>query len=105
MRTFTGQKSISSIDRLTYTGSKSEFSSVAKNVTCYLRPLTEEQASMNGFQYGTGFSAIFEVSIDVREGDRVTIEGEVYTVRGVVNHNRGINTQYKRALLMNAENA
>lgn len=105
MRTFTGQKSVSSIDRLTYTGSKSAFSSVATGVSCYLRPLTEEQSSMNGMQYGTGFSAIFEVDIDIKEGDRVTIEAEVYTVRGVVNHNRGINTQYKRALLMNAEAA
>jgi hypothetical protein len=105
MRTFTGQKSISSIDRLTYTGSKSVFASVAASVSCYLRPLTEEQASMNGFQYGTGFSAIFEVAIDIQEGDRVTIDSEVYTVRGVVNHNRGINTQYKRALLMKSENA
>jgi hypothetical protein len=105
MRTFTGQKSISAITRQTYSGSpsKSSYASVG-TATCYLRPLTEEQASMNGMQFGTGFTAIFETSVDVREGDKLTIDTVVYTVRGVVNHDRGVNTAYKRCLLMKAEN-
>lgn len=106
MLTFTGQKSISAISRQSYSGSptKSVYASVG-TATCYLRPLTEEQAAMNGFQFGTAFAAIFETSVDVREADKLTIDSIVYTVRGVVNHDRGRNTAYKRALLTKAENA
>lgn len=106
MLTFTGQKSITAITRQTYSGSpsKSAFASVG-TATCYLRPLNEDQASMNGMQYGTGFSAIFETSVDVREGDKITISSVVYNVHGVVNHDRGTNTSYKRCLLTKAENA
>lgn len=109
MRTFTSQNAVSTIARLSYSGSpsKSSFSTVASNVSCYLRPLSEEQASMNGYQYGTAFSAIFETSIDIQEADRVTLTGDnagVYTVRGVVNHNRGRATAYKRCLLTKPEN-
>lgn len=106
MRSFTGQKTVSAISRQTYSGSpsKSTYSSVG-TATCYLRPLTEEQAAMNGMQYGTSFSAIFETSVDVREADKLTIDGVVYTVRGVVNHDRGFATAYKRALLTKPENA
>ena len=106
MLKFTGEKIVSAITRQTYTGtpSKSSYASVG-TATCYLRPLTEEQASMNGIQYGTGFSAIFETSVDIREADKITIDSIVYTVRGVVNHDRGSNTPYKRALLTKAENA
>lgn len=106
MLTFTGQKAISAITRQTYSGtpSKSSYSSVG-TASCYLRPLSEEQASMNGFQYGTGFSAIFETSVDIREGDKIVISGVTYTCRGVVNYDRGFNTQYKRALLQKPENS
>ena len=105
MRTFTGQQTVSAISRQTYSGSpsKSSYSSVG-TASCYLRPLTEEQSSMNGMQYGTGFSAIFETSVDVQEGDKLTISSIQYTVRGVVNHDRGRNTPYKRCLLLKAEN-
>lgn len=106
MRTFTGQKTISAITRQTYSGSpaKSSYASVG-TATCYLRPLTEDQASMNGFQYGTAFSAIFETSVDIREQDKLTIGGVVYMVHGVVNHDRGINTSYKRCLITKAQTA
>lgn len=106
MRTFTGQKTISAISRQTYSGSpsKSSYSSVG-TATCYLRPLTEDQSSMNGFQYGTAFSAIFETSVDIQEADKIVISGVTYTVHGVVNHDRGISTSYKRCLITKAENA
>ena len=106
MLKFTGEKIVTAITRQTYSGSpqKSSYSSVG-TATCYLRPLTEEQASMNGFQYGTGFSAIFETSVDIREADKLTIGGLVYSVRGVVNHDRGGVVAYKRVLLTKAENA
>jgi len=75
-----------------------------KTYTCYLRPLNEEQSASNGVQFGLGFSIIVEVDFDIREGDKVTIDTVEYTIRGVVNHDRGIRTQYKKCLALKAEN-
>lgn len=77
------------------------FSSV---FTCYLRPLNELQSAENGVQYGLGFQVIVECEVDIREGDKITIEGVEYTLRGVVNHDRGGATRYKRAVGVKAEN-
>ena len=98
MKFFTGQKSITAILRQTYTGDKSAYASVG-TATGYLRPLTEEQSSVNGLQYGNGFSLIVETSVDIREQDKVTIDSVTYLIRGVVNHDRGGLLAYKRAIL------
>lgn len=102
MQYFTQQKSITNIERQVYNGANTLSSMTTTGVTAtgYLRPLTEEQQSNNGMQYGTGFSLIVETSIDIREGDRLTISGSTYTVKGVVNHDRGGVTAYKRCLLL-----
>lgn len=71
--------------------------------TCYLRPLNEEQSASNGVQFGTGFNIIVECEIDIREGDKLTIDGVEYTLRGIVNHDRGGYTRYKRALALKGE--
>ena len=103
MKTFTNQKTITAIKRQTYVGDKSSFASVG-TATAYLRPLNEEQSSNNGVQFGLGFSLIFEVDVDIREGDKVTIDSVEYTVRGIVNHDRGSAlVQYKRAVITKPE--
>lgn len=110
MRTFTGQKPIA-IFRQTYTGTplKSSYllqygtTTGVSAVTGYLRPLTEEASTINGIQYGYGFNLIVEVDVDVKEGDQVVIAGVTYNVRGVVVHDRGTVTQYKRALMLKSE--
>lgn len=103
MYTFTSQKS-ATISRQSYTGSpaKSSFSTVS-TPSCYLRPLTEEQSALNAIQYGLGFSAIFEIGVDVKEGDIVTIDSVPYTVRGVVKHDRGFRAQYIKAVMFKPE--
>jgi hypothetical protein len=99
VETFTTQKSITTIKRQTYSGEKSSFASVG-TATAYLRPLDLEQSTNNRVQFGLGFSLIFEVDVDIREGDKVTIDSVEYTVRGVVNHNRGsARIQYKKAII------
>jgi hypothetical protein len=103
MQTFTTQKTISAINRQVYVGDKSSYSSVG-TATCYLRPLNEEQSASNGVQFGLGFSIIVECDVDIREGDKVTIDAVDYTIRGVVNHDRGIRTSYKKALALKGEN-
>lgn len=106
MLTFTKQKTVTAIKRQSYSGTpaKSVYSTIG-STTCYLRPLNEEQAAVNGVQFGLGFSAIFETSVDVRESDKLVIEGIEYTVRGIVNHDRGFRTSYKRALITKPEKA
>jgi len=102
MQTFTSQKTITAIKRQTYASGKSSFASVG-TATGYLRPLNEEQASVNGVQFGVGFNLIVEIDVDIREGDKVVIDSVEYTLRGVVNHDRGGLTKYKRALMVKGE--
>lgn len=98
MRTFTGQKVITAIKRQTYVNNKSSFASIGTN-SGYLRPLSEEQSSLNGVQFGRGFLLIVEVDVDIQQGDKVTIDSKEYTVQGTANHDRGGATKYKRCLI------
>lgn len=96
---FSTQQTISAISRQVYTGNKSTFTSVGTG-TGYLRPLSEEKSAVNGMQFGNGFQLITEVSLDIRIGDKLTINSVDYTVRGMANHNRGISLlQYKKYIL------
>lgn len=97
---FTNQKSISKVERQVYVGNLSSMTTTSVVTTGYLRPLTEEQSAVNGIQYGNGFSLIVEASVDIREGDRLTIDTVIYTTRGTVNHDRGGITAYKKCLLL-----
>jgi hypothetical protein len=98
MRYFTSQNIISAISRQSYTNGKSAFASVGTG-TGYIKPLSEQEASFSGVQYGHGFTLIVETDVDIKEGDKITVDSINYMVRGVVNHNRGGITAYKRCLL------
>lgn len=98
MQYFTSNNSISKVERQVYTGSKSVLTDLLITATCYFRPLSEEQASLNNFQWGQAFQMITETSVDIRQGDRITVDSVVYLVRGMSNHNRGGFTSYKKYL-------
>ncbi len=100
-------KTISAIKRQVYLTGKSSYVAtvMASTTTGNLRPLSEEQATANQMQWGLGFSLIVETGVDIQEGDKLTIAGVEYTVRGVVNHDRGGFTAYKRALLLKGQGA
>jgi hypothetical protein len=101
---FTKNNAITLIQRQVYTGNKSTLTTVGVTTNRgYLRPLSAEQASANGMQYGQAYELITEVGIDIQTGDKLTIDGGAYTVRGVANHNRGGLTAYKKYLLTNPE--
>ncbi len=85
------------ITRQSYTGDKSTFSTV-ETVDGHLRPLTEVQASENGFSFGQGFALLVNDDADLQEGDRVVIESKTYEVTGVATHDR-LSVAHKRALL------
>lgn len=87
------------ISRLSYSGTpKKGTFGIVSTVKGYLRPLSEVQASENGFQFGQAFSLLVDTASDLREGDEVLIETIKYKVQGVANHDRG-NLSHKRALL------
>ena len=92
------------IKRLTYSGTpkKGTFGTIS-TVKGYLRPLSETQASENGFQYGQAFALLVDVSSDLKETDELVIDGKKYKVQGVANHDRG-DLQHKRALITLPEN-
>ncbi len=85
------------ITRQSYTGDKSTFSTIATQKG-YLRPLTEIQASENGFQFGQGFSLLMNDDADIQQGDKVVIDGKTFEVTGVATHDR-LSIAHKRALL------
>lgn len=97
-------KTVSATKRQVYTGNKSVLTAVGSSYTAYLRPLSEEASASNSLQYGYGFNLITEIGVDIREGDRITIDSIDYTVRGVVAHDRGGILAYKRALITKPEN-
>jgi len=85
------------IKRTTYVGDKSSFIT-ASTVKGYLRPLSEEEASLNGFQHGQAFALQVPSAVDLRKGDKVVIESKQYTVGGVANHDR-LSLAHRRAVI------
>lgn len=104
MQTFTKNNAITSISRLTYSGTPSKGTRAATGGTGtgYLRPLSEDQAAQNGLQWGQGHTLITEVDMDIQVGDVLTIDGNNFTVRGFADHNRGGRTAYYKFLLIKA---
>ncbi len=103
MKFFTDQKT-ATIKRQVYVGNISSLTTVS-SANCYLRALSESQSSNNGYQYGVAYNAIFEVDIDVRENDKLTIDSTEYTVKGVAGFERGNVLDYKRALIVKPQTA
>ena len=105
MRTFTNQKTISQVKRLTYSGSPSKGtqSVVYTNLTGYLRPMSEEAAAVSGMQWGTAFNLITETDSPILIGDVITIAGQDYTVRGLAVHDRGGRTAYNKYALTKSQ--
>jgi hypothetical protein len=93
-----------SITRQTYTGNKSAYTSVSTGNVGVLRPLTEEQATVNGYQYGIAYVLICDDAIDLREADKITdANSVVYDIRGAVAILSSMGFGYKRAILVKPE--
>lgn len=87
------------IKRQTYIGDKSTFA-IVSTVKGHLRPLSEEEASANGFQFGQAHSLQVPITVDIRKGDTVEIDSIEYNVSGVAVHDRPpTSVAHKRALL------
>ena len=77
-----------SISRMTRTGDKQAYGASGTGFA-YIKPMTEEQSSVNGQQYGQGFILLCDADTDIRESDKITSGSDVYQVRGISTSNRG----------------
>lgn len=104
MLRFTKDKTVSAIARITgYVGNLAQSTTITTVTSCYLRPLSETESSDNGYLYGVAYMAIFEVTDDVRQQDKITINGTQYLVKGTALHDRGYRTQYLKAIITKPE--
>ena len=92
------QQNAITVDRQVRTGDKTAYSTVSTGFA-YIKPMTEEQTSQNGYQYGKGHILLCDIDTTIKESDRVTSNGILYTVRGVARHNRGPH-KFIKAILM-----
>lgn len=92
------QQTAITVDRQVRTGDKTAYSTVATGFA-YIKPMTEEQTSSNGYQYGKGHVLLCDIDTTIKESDRVTANSIVYTVRGVARHARGPH-KFIKALLV-----
>ncbi len=102
---FTNEHAMTLVERQVYSGSpsKSTFTTVTgASGAIYMRVLNEEQAAMNGIQWGQAYSGVMDTSIDVIIGDRITVDSVKYIVKGVANHVHGRPLDYKKVILTKA---
>ena len=97
---FTNQHSLTLVERQVYTSGKSTYTTVSGLTgAIYLRTLNEELSALNGIQWGQAFSGVVDSALDIRTGDRLTIDGALYLVKGLANNNRGTALDFKKLLL------
>jgi hypothetical protein len=69
-------------------------------VVGYLRALNEAESSINGVQYGRGYSFLFDEKKDIKVGDKLSLNNEIYNVQAVVNRSQDKGSlRYKKAVL------
>lgn len=85
------------IKRQGYVGDKSGLVVVASS-RAYLRPLSEEDAAANGFQFGQAFMLQTPPEFAIQKGDHVEVDGVSYTCSGVAKHDR-LSIAHKRSIL------
>lgn len=106
--TFGNQYTISAVNRMVYSGSPSKGTMIDQSLTypCYLRPLSEEEASLNAMQWGTAFIALLDIDAGILKADILTIDGADYTVRGVSTfapQNSRRQTSYMKLLIVKVQ--
>ncbi len=102
---FTNEHALTLVERQVYSGSpsKSAFATVnGASGAIYMRVLNEEQAAINGIQWGQAHSGVMDTSIDVQIGDRITVDSVKYIVKGVANNIKGRPLDYKKVILTKA---
>lgn len=90
------------VERKTKVGTKYTFGA-AGSVRCFLQPLiagriNEEAMRTQGLTFAKSYQLYAPYEADLKDGDKLTIDGIVYTIAGIKSYHYG-NLQHKRALL------
>lgn len=99
---FRQYKDIATIYRQSYQNKKSTYSSTGLSCVWYLHPLSPEKNQVALDKYWKEFSYTTSVQSDVKETDKLLIDGTYYRVKGVAPYT-GIIVRYKRILLVKEE--
>ena len=86
------------IQRQVRTGDKTAYSQVGTGFA-HIAPMTEEQSSVNGIQFGKGFQLFCDLDTGIQESDKIISGGVTYTVRGVAYHSKGPHKFIKAILI------
>ena len=60
-------------------------------IVCAIQPLDAQDIALTEGHYGQGAKLFCDVTVDIKEGDKVVSDGISYIVRGVQNFNFGRN--------------
>ncbi len=100
MRSLLLKNRISSIQRLSYAGTNGTWGEINSDIACFLRPMTEQQAALNNYQWGRAFHVFVDDSVDLIEGDKIVINDVTYLVKGVSEYAAGREPFKKAAITL-----
>lgn len=83
------------VQRKSKVGSQYTYSNYL-TVQCFMQPLDSEKSQSAGIMYSKGYRCYFPKSSDVKEGDRLLIDGDIFGVKASSVYNYG-NLQHVRA--------
>lgn len=69
-------------ERLVVSGNKHIYQSLGTS-KCFLQPLDNESADLLNYTYSKGSYCYMPITTDILMSDRVTVNGTVFTVKGV----------------------
>lgn len=79
-------------------GTKRESYQVAATFPCMIQPLAIEEVNVVGGVFGKTFKLFCLLDADVKDTDKVTIEGSDYLVKGISIYDFGVNN-HKEVIL------
>ena len=68
---------------------QSSWATLYSGIRGFLRPMSEQQAAVGNYQWGKAYHVFVDNSVDLKEGDRITVNSTVYIIRGVAIVNYG----------------
>jgi hypothetical protein len=79
-----------------------KWQSSGTNINCAIQPLDVQETALTEGSYGQGVKMFCDVTVDIKEGDKVVFDGIRYVVRGVQNFNFGRNA-HKEVIMAEPE--
>lgn len=68
-----------------------------------LQPASPDRVELINGRFGAAFQAFVDISVDVKEGDQLSVEGKIYAVKGVQVYDGAGLLSHKELLLMSED--